>query len=225
MTATSASPGVTRLVLVRHGQARGFVDQIVAGHDACTGLTDVGRQQAEALRARLARTGELAGATALYASAMLRAQQTAAIVQPAIGDGSLDVIVECDLCELHPGEADGMSWREYSSRWPISVLDGTDRHAVGPDGSESVEQFVVRAGGGLQRIADAHAGGTVVIACHGGVVSCSLEALGGIPFGSFHRNVENTSITEWERDDASGRWWLVRFNDAAHVDGHAPRPA
>jgi probable phosphoglycerate mutase len=225
MSAMNAPPGVTRLVLVRHGQARGFVEHIVAGHDSCTGLTDLGRQQAEALRARLERTGELTGATALYASAMLRAQETASIVRPAVGHGSLDVIVECDVCELHPGSADGMSWQEYSSRWPISVLDGTDRAVAGPDGSESVEEFVARVGGGLQRIADQHAGGTVVIACHGGVVSCSLETLGGIPFGSFHRNVENTSITEWERDDASGRWWLVRLNDAAHVDGSAPRTA
>src|SRR4029079_12461481 len=71
---------VTRLVLVRHGESRATVDRIVAGHDTCKGLTDRGRQQAEALRDRLARPGELAATTRLVASLMERARETAEII-------------------------------------------------------------------------------------------------------------------------------------------------
>jgi hypothetical protein len=55
-----------------------------------------------------------------------------------------------------------------------------------------------------------------VIACHGGVVGGSFEALAGIRFGDLSRYTENTAITEWTRDD-DGAWWLVRYNDAAHL--------
>ena len=62
---------------------------------------------------------------------------------------------------------------------------------------------------------DEHDGETVVIVCHGGVVNCALEVLGGVPFGTLVRYVENTSITELLRDE-DDHWWLARLNDAAH---------
>ena len=37
----------TRLVLVRHGESRAIVDEIVGGHEGCKGLTDEGRRQAQ----------------------------------------------------------------------------------------------------------------------------------------------------------------------------------
>ncbi len=77
--------GVTRLVLVRHGEAQTHVDQVIGGHRGCTGLSELGRRQAAALRDRLASTGELASATALWSSILPRAVETADIIAPAIG--------------------------------------------------------------------------------------------------------------------------------------------
>src|SRR4029453_8022392 len=93
----------TRVVLIRHGEAQVAVDQIVGGHEGCTGLSELGRRQAEALRDRLAGTDELAAATALSASILPRAIETAEIIAPAFGD--LKVETHCDLCEIHPGQA------------------------------------------------------------------------------------------------------------------------
>ena len=50
----------------------------------CTGLTERGGAQAEALRDRLVATGELAGADALYASVLPRAIETAEMLAPAL---------------------------------------------------------------------------------------------------------------------------------------------
>ena len=50
---------VTRLVLVRHAESMATVRRIVGGPRSCTGLSELGRRQAEALRDRLARTGEV----------------------------------------------------------------------------------------------------------------------------------------------------------------------
>ena len=48
----------TTLVLVRHGESQCGVDGVPGGHRGCTGLTDLGRDQAARLRDRLARTRE-----------------------------------------------------------------------------------------------------------------------------------------------------------------------
>ncbi len=73
---TDALPEPTRLVLIRHGESRSTVDRVVGGHRGCTGLTDRGVRQAKALRDRLARTGELAGAAAVLTSVLPRAIET-----------------------------------------------------------------------------------------------------------------------------------------------------
>src|SRR6187455_1095856 len=100
----------TRIVLVRHGESRAQELGILGGHGGCQGLSLRGRAQAEALRDRLGSTDELAGATVLYSSIMPRAVETAQIISPALG--GLEVRSECDFCEGHPGDADGLTWAE-----------------------------------------------------------------------------------------------------------------
>ena len=130
------SPRVTRIVLIRHGQALSFVEQTVAGH-ACKGLSDHGRSQAALLRDRLVRTGELRGANVFYASLMRRAHETAEIIAPGVGDGRLDIRQDCGLCEQHPGDADGILWSEYDERFgSIDTLGAPDRSKVAAPGSE-----------------------------------------------------------------------------------------
>ena len=63
--------------------------RVCGGRVGCTGLTERGMPRCEALRDRLAVTGELAGTDALYASVLPRAIETAEILAPALvgGDG------------------------------------------------------------------------------------------------------------------------------------------
>jgi probable phosphoglycerate mutase len=206
---------VTRIVLIRHGQAQAFVDRTVSGH-ACKGLSDHGRRQAALLRDRLVRTGELRGASAFYASLMRRAHETAEIIAPGIGDGSVEILQDCSLCEQHPGEVDGILWAEYDERFgSIATLEASDRSKTAAPGSESVDMMVSRVGQALDRLVDEHRGETIVVACHGGVVGCSFEALAGIRLNALVRYTENTAITEWVHNEHG--WSLVRFNDAAHL--------
>lgn len=203
---------MTRLVLIRHGEAQTAVDEIVGGHEGCTGLSDLGRRQAAALRKRLDATGELAGATTLYASVLPRAIETAEIIAPALGD--LDVVQDCDLCEIHAGEADGITWEQWRERhW----VEDWDAHTpMAPDG-ESWAQMMVRVGARLQRMVIEQPGELVVIACHGGVVEGSL--VHGLQLPISRRRyfaVTNTSLTEWEHRPGE-EWQLVRYNDHAHL--------
>src|SRR3954463_11773325 len=86
----------TQLILIRHGESRAQSEHFLSGHSTCTGLSDVGRQQAMALRDRLLRTGELADTDVVFASILQRAVETAEIIAPAIGE--IAPRQECDWC-------------------------------------------------------------------------------------------------------------------------------
>ena len=103
-----------RLVLVRHGEAHAGFGGVIGGEKGCTGLTDRGRRQAAALRDHLARSGRVR-ADVLLVSVLPRAIETAEIIAPGLG---LEIAGrECDLCEVHTGEADGLDWEEYRVRY------------------------------------------------------------------------------------------------------------
>ncbi len=213
----------TRLLLVRHGEATCNVEGVVGGVLGCRGLTGAGRVQAEALRNRLAATGEVV-ADALYASVLPRAVETAAIIAPALGPAVGTVPVaerRCDLCELHPGEADGLDWPTFEERFGNPGWSKDPSRPVAP-GGESWSGFVERASVALAELAAKHEGHTVVVVCHAGVIESSM--LRFYPCAPEVSRLElrtrHTSLTEWAHED--GRWLLLRYNDAAHLDWSAP---
>jgi broad specificity phosphatase PhoE len=209
------------LVLIRHGESMATLDSVVGGHEGCRGLSDLGRRQVEALRDRLAATGEVQ-ADALVASVLPRAIETAEILAPALG--GLPVVQECDVCEQHPGDGDGLSWGEFESRYRPEGWRFDPYEPIAP-GGESVAEFNARVARTLTGLAAEHRGGTVVVACHGGVVAASMISFLGLPFhgGLTQLFSDNTSLTEWLlADDGPGHpppWRLLRYNDAAHLAG------
>jgi probable phosphoglycerate mutase len=213
------TPGATRIVLVRHGEAVCNVEHVVGGVKGCHGLTDLGRRQAGALAARLAETGELRQATALYASILPRAIETAAILRPVVGDGVGEIITQCDLCELHPGQADGLVWPEVIETFGVPDWDHDPDLLIAP-GGESWTGFVARASGAVHRVAERHPGELVVAAVHAGVVEATMIEFLGIVPEVYRRGwvrIVHASLTEWEWVPADDRWILLRFNDACGV--------
>jgi probable phosphoglycerate mutase len=211
----------TRIVLVRHGESRAQELGILGGHTGCQGLSARGREQVEALRDRLEATGELADATALYASVMPRAIETAEIIAPALGH--LEVRSECHFCEGHPGDADGLSWAEVDERFPVDDWSADTRRAPG---WETWTEMGERVSGALEWIVARHPGETVVVACHGGVVVHSMLhflSLGKVDNGArAWISPTNTSLTEWRfapnpYEKGTLPVELVRFNDFAHL--------
>ncbi|HLH27904.1 MAG TPA: histidine phosphatase family protein [Acidimicrobiales bacterium] len=213
-----SGPAPTRLVLVRHGEAVCNVTGVCGGVVGCGGLTDVGRRQVEELRDRLARSGELAGCQALYASVLGRARQSAEILAPAVGRRAGEVRARCDLCELHPGEADGLGWAEFVERFGEPDWDADPDRPIAP-GGESWTGFVRRVSLALDELVAAHPAALVVAVCHAGVVEASL--LAKLPVAGAEDGVRlglptrHASMTTWEVED--GRWRLFAYNDAAGV--------
>ncbi len=212
----------TRLVLVRHGEAVCNVSGVCGGPIGCEGLTELGRRQVEALRDRLLVTGELAGTDALYASVLPRAIETAELIAPALAGGrgaelAPELVADCGLCELHPGQADGLTWTAYTERFGTVDWDADPGRPIAPDG-ESWTGFVHRVARTLDRIVADHAGEQVVVACHAGVVEASLLAkvpvAGGLDGARLQLRTLHASMTTWE---IGGDYWrLAGYNDAAH---------
>ena len=210
---------VTRIVLIRHGESQAHLDGIVAGHDNCSGLSDLGRRQAEALRRRLAATREVQ-ADVLLTSILPRAVETAEIVGPALG-ADLKPEQRCELCELHAGESDGLTWEEYRARYPIDPQQAPTT-PIAP-GAESIASFQERVHRALAAVVEEHEGRTVAVVCHGGVIISSFSFFLGLApeqLGLQRIWVDNTAVTEWSRHN--GTWRLMRNNDAAHLHDLEP---
>jgi probable phosphoglycerate mutase len=207
---------VTRLVLVRHGESKTTVARVIGGHRTCSGLSDLGRQQAERLRDRLAE-GKEVNADVLISSHYARARETAEIIAPALG--GLAVIEDDGFGEHDPGpDCDGMGFDEYLARYGAGWWQG-DPFATSFPGGETIAAFQFRVGQAIRRTVDDYADRTVVVACHGGVVDAALRlALKSSGTGGFEIQTLNTSITELQlvKDNL---WRLVRYNDTAHLVG------
>jgi probable phosphoglycerate mutase len=171
------------------------------------------------LRDRLAATRELQAVDVVYTSILPRAVETASLIAPALATPR-EAIAECDWCEIHAGEAEGLTWDVIAERYPAgdAFVAENDPFISRFPGGETWAEFAARAGARLRRVAVEHAGARVVVVSHGGIIGASFVALGDLPIGRvipMTHAVQNTSITEWRHVD--GTWTLGRFNDAAHL--------
>jgi probable phosphoglycerate mutase len=210
---------LTELILVRHGESDVNVQRVLGGEVSCTGLSDLGRRQATALRERW-EAGDAPAADVLYSSPLPRARETAEIINPALGD--LPIKIEQDLEELRPGQADGMTFAEMQEQFgPFEYRSRPDKSMVLD--VETRLTFFYRTSRALEKVVADNVGKTVVIACHGGVIDVAFRHLLDVaPQGMFDLWTINTSLTEFrvqDADDKRGRWMLVRYNDHAHLSG------
>jgi len=206
----------TELVLVRHGDAHAGLHGVIAGQKACRGLTDTGREQAALLRDHLEETGRLT-ADVMVASEIPRAIETAEIVAPSLG--ARRIANDCDLCEVHTGEADGMEWTEHARVFGhFDMMAEPDR--VFAPGGDSWNSFHDRVHRALNRLSSDHPDQTVVAFCHAGVITAAMGIL-----LERHRieararlHPTNTGLTGWDHDATIDQWTLRYYNDARHLD-------
>ncbi len=200
---------LTRLLLIRHGHhdPRGRFLQ-----HACTGLTETGIAQAEALAARLVRDDTLTSLVVL-ASKSRRSIDTAKILADRLGVSVADCT--CDLCEMHPGAAEGLTPAEMERQF------GPSYQSV--PGAEYFPDWIPVAGAALERLVTAYSGRQVIAVTHSGVIKASFVAFGRMPLAQASQIWSaNTGITEWssvQGGDAPTKslWRLARHNDVAHL--------
>jgi len=195
------------------------VNRVLGGPRTCSGLSSLGRQQAERLRDRWTTTEEFT-AGVLLTSQYPRAIETAEIIAPSLGN--LSIVRDDGFGEHDPGpECDGLTYKEFMERSDVGMeaWDAGDPFATTFPGGETVAAFQYRVGSAIRRTLDIYEGQTIVIACHGGVVDSALRfALKAPSMGVFQIHTLNTSITELELIKPN-LWRLNRYNDTAHLAG------
>jgi len=203
-----------RLLLIRHGESGHSLRGMIAGQASCPGLTARGFEQARRLAERLRATGEAGNCIALLSSTVLRARQTAEVLGIELGISLVEQ--DCDLCELHPGDADGLSWDVYREMYGAFDLIEEPNRPFAP-GAESWLDFLGRMRATLDRLAARFDGQTVIAVTHAGFIVASLLVLFDIPRPGTGARVDPayTAVTEWEF--SGGTWRLIRFNDAARL--------
>jgi probable phosphoglycerate mutase len=193
------------VLVVRHGESEGNVGRRLSAAAPGEPLTAQGRGQAAALAQRL-RTRKIAY---VYASPLLRAQQTGQILAEALGVGlgTVDGVQEVSMgrCE---GSVAAEDWAYIDAsflRW------GDDDLAARIDGGESGHEIVHRMRSALGGIADQHRGETVVVVSHGGTMACALPRCATDVPDDYGRGrfVPNCGMVELsvDADDWSLRQW------------------
>jgi probable phosphoglycerate mutase len=162
-------PSPTRVVAIRHGETPWNVDGRIQGHHDIP-LNDTGRWQA----LRTARSLLDEGISVIVASDLQRAADTARALGEALG---LPVVFDAGLRERCFGEFETLTFAEVERRWPAQARRWRLRDVdFAPAGGESLRGFYSRTVGAVDRWARAHAGATIAIVAHGGVMDCLYRA-------------------------------------------------
>jgi probable phosphoglycerate mutase len=202
----------TRFCLVRHGETPWNADGRVQGHIDIP-LNDTGRAQARAAAARLATQCF----HALYSSDLSRTVETAAVAAAQL---RLDVEPTPSLRERCFGAFQGLTHAEAQARYPTDYARFHSRDAdhAPPGEGESLRLFSARIEAAFDALADRHRDQTLLVVTHGGVLDIVYRLATGQKLEA-RRNFEllNAALNWIERRD--GRWTLLSWGDAAHLDG------
>jgi probable phosphoglycerate mutase len=203
---------VTRVIVMRHGQAESNVPQVWTSSPIGYPLTAVGHEQA-----RLAGSALLGrDVVAVWSSTLVRAKQTAAEVGAVLG---LVPRTLAGLQEIHVGVHEGGSNGEVSpiaeevfTRW---WRDQDLSH--GFDGGETGLEITGRMSTALDHVIDENPGETSVVVSHGGAMIVGLAALCSNIDGEFawHHILDNTSTVEIVQERGGWRcvsWMGVTFD-------------
>jgi probable phosphoglycerate mutase len=210
----------TEILLLRHGQSEGNEGNRFGGQGP-TPLTARGRAQAEATAAALAREG----LTALWASDLVRAVQTAEPIAAATG---LKLQTTPALRERSVGVFTGLTFVEAEERYPevFSALMRRDPDACPPEG-ETTHDCILRAGAFFDRVVDGADGGRVLLVSHAFTLNLLLRRALAIAVeapAAFFRT-DNCGLHRLRRTP-HGFWNVEALNDRRHLVGaHGVRPA
>ncbi len=201
---------VTRILAIRHGETAWNVDARMQGHLDIP-LNETGLWQAH----RLALAVFDEGITAVYASDLLRAFQTAQAVAKGCGR---PIVTDYGLRERGFGVFEGFTFNEIAARWPEHSERWRRRDPdFAPEGGESLRDFYARSIEATTRLAAAHPGETIALVAHGGVMDCLYRAAARLDLQAPRSwQLLNASVNRLLLTDSG--LTLVGWNDTYHLE-------
>lgn len=201
----------TRLVAIRHGQTDWNASGRLQGH-LDVPLNAQGRAQAARLAGALADEG----LNLVVASDLGRAWHTARALAEPLG---LPLLAEPGLRERGFGLLEGLQRDEVGQRYPQIARRWQQRDIhFEPVGGESLAHFYQRCIATVDRLAQAHAGRSLALVAHGGVLDCLYRAATRQPLDAPRTwRLDNASINRLLHTPQGLS--LVGWNDQGHLDG------
>lgn len=171
---------MTTLILIRHGETFWNREHRIQGQ-LDSALTPAGIAQAEACAKRLASER----IDAVVASDLGRVRHTAEML---IAERALPITFDATLRERCFGIGEGMTYAEMDGRYPqMFVQTGlVDSEFTLPDG-ETRANFHARVIASIERLAVTHAGRSLLVVTHGGVLGAIYRWLNNMPMASSQR--------------------------------------
>jgi len=201
----------TLILAIRHGETAWNREGRLQGHLNLP-LNALGERQAERLGAALADQT----IDAVYASDLDRAAVTARRVAAPHG---LEVRLDTRLRERAFGLHEGKLWTEIEADFPEDALRWRRRDPdFEPPGGESLNALYARCVAVVAELAAAHAGQTIAVVAHGGVLDCLYRAATRIDLQAPRSWVlGNASVNRLLH--SAGGFALVGWNDDQHLQG------
>lgn len=201
-TPLSVNTQRTLINLIRHGQTDWNLYRKYQGTSDIP-LNATGREQARLLAESM--RGERWDA--MYSSDLSRALDTALAVAGAIDFPDASIIQDSRLRERGYGAAEGSTLEEREAKFPGGDWSGL----------ESWEDAAARSMKAVRDAAVAHAGASLLVVCHGGIINAILATLSDGEVGTGKTVIENTSRTTIEI--SGDHWEIGTINDIRHLEG------
>jgi len=181
---------MTRLCLVRHGQTDWNLEGRYQGQGDVP-LNEVGRVQARALARQL----QSQPFTAMYASDLKRAKETAEIISTYV---NLPITLEPRLREIDQGEWEGQLVEVIKARYTELWRDREgDPASVRAPSGETVGEVAYRVQAVLNDIAGLHTNATVLIVSHGLAIATVICSVRGISIGQAYSVIPDNAEPTW----------------------------
>lgn len=208
---------MTDVIMIRHGET-----------DWNRALRFQGQTDVPLNATGFAQAARLAGRVAaesvqhLVSSDLLRAFQTA---EPAASQLGLPIATDTGLREQCFGVAEGFTSAEIRMQRPADWARWTSFQADQSfDGGETTRQFHARTVAALRALAAAHAGKSLLLVTHGGVLDMVFRTARALSLdGPRMAEIPNAGFNR-VRVSADGNIEIVTWADTAHLDGLPAQP-
>jgi probable phosphoglycerate mutase len=191
----------TRALLLRHAETA--APHLFHGAESDIGLSERGRQQAEAISHILVAERPVA----VVSSAMRRAVETAEPIARACG---VELLIEPDLHERRIGNLCGMPYDDQEGPWAETIRRWqSGETGFATEGAESLDAVRDRVMPVWVRLAERFADRTYAIVAHGAVMNVLLINLEPEFTGGNEFRYPNLGITEAVR--VGNKWRILRL--------------
>lgn len=198
-----------RLFLIRHGETPLNREERVQGFMDVE-LNDLGRRQAEAIAASLREEK----VQTVYSSPLRRALETAHLIAESHG---LSVVTDNRLKELNQGVLEGLTYEIMRKDYGDLLKEWRKKPAtLRMPGGESMEELQARCWDFVQKLAQDHPNGTIVVVSHGFAIRTVLCKVIGLDLNNFRRLRQSVGARNIVEFGERG-WILVSMNETWHL--------